>query len=469
MTIEQQQTSSSSSSSSSSLSIGIIVSLVTLGALAGVSLTFRILYSHHDDDDDDIDDDDLDYNCCGNTADESSSSSCRCCSCAIMKRNHLPELVILVRHGESEGNVDNTVWWKKADHEIELTRKGQQQAADAGKRINEILNSYNNSSSSNNNRRIIRNIHLHVSPFERTIQTAKYALPYFDNQYNNIKNQQQQQKRIVKEYHLCTQLREQEFGNTQNSQFCNYREEQKKVGRFWYRFPTGESGADVLDRVKSWWEDSLLNTNERYDYEQCDAVIVFSHGLTVRLILCQLFSWSINTFHSVYNARNCDLYVLQKDLTKRGRSPYTLDGINGELPKSSIDVCVTFHYQSRYYVENCSNNKQSNNNNNNSSNNNTENYGSKIENGIVNNETNAKESNNKEEEDDDDDEILVETKQVVQKVYKLQDYLSIQSPRITRIDRAKKRLIEQYPNDFDKLDDIESIFFLPFYQYKHQK
>jgi broad specificity phosphatase PhoE len=431
---------------------------VTLGALAGASLTFRILYSHNDDDDDDDDNN----NCRGNNTDES-SSSCRC-SCAIMKRNRLPELVILVRHGESEGNVDNKVWWKKADHEIELTKKGQKQAADAGKRINDILNSYNNN---NNNKRIIRNIHLHVSPFERTIQTAKYALPYFDNQYNSIKNEQQQQKRIVKEYHLCTQLREQEFGNTQNSHFCNYREEQKKVGRFWYRFPTGESGADVLGRVKSWWEDSLLNTNERYGYEHCDAVIVFSHGLTVRLILCQLFSWSINTFHSVYNAKNCDLYVLQKDLTKRGRSPYILDGINGELPKSSIDVCVTFHYQSRYYIENCTNNKQSSNNNNNK---NPENDGSKIEDGNVNNETNAKESNNKEEEDDDDDdEIPIKTIQVVQKVYKLQDYLSMPSPRITRIDIAKKRLIEQYPNDFDTLDDIESIFFVPFCQYKHQK
>ncbi|MGK3736230.1 MAG: broad specificity phosphatase PhoE [Bacillariaceae sp.] len=459
MTIEQQ---SSSSSSSSSLSIGIIFSLLTLGALAGASLTFRILYSHNDDDDDD-DDGDVE-NCCGNNTDEESSSYR--CSCAIMKRNHLPELVILVRHGESEANVDNTVWWKKADHEIELTMKGQKQAADAGKRINDILNSYNNNN--DNKRRIIRNIHLHVSPFQRTIQTARYARPYFDNQYNtnnsNNKNNEPTEKRIVKEYHLCTRLREQEFGNTQNSQFQLHREEQKKVGRFWYRFPTGESGADVLDRVQSWWEDTLLNTNERYGYEHCDAVIVFSHGLTVRLILCQLFAWSINTFHSVYNARNCDLYVLKKDLIERGRSPYILDGINGELPKSSIDICVTFHNQSRYYKENCNNNNSKINNNNN-----TENDGNEIED-HGNNETKTKESNNKEEEDDDEKaEIQIKTIQVVQKVYKLKDYLSMPSPRITRIDIAKKRLMEQYPNDFDTLDDIESIFFVPWCQYKHQK
>ncbi len=29
-----------------------------------------------------------------------------------------------------------------------------------------------------------------------------------------------------------------------------------KVGRFWYRFPTGESGADVYDRIKQVSVDS---------------------------------------------------------------------------------------------------------------------------------------------------------------------------------------------------------------------
>ena len=45
-------------------------------------------------------------------------------------------------------------------------------------------------------------------------------------------------------------IREQEFGNIQGDDFKAFREEQQKVGRFYYRFPTGESGADVWDRTK---------------------------------------------------------------------------------------------------------------------------------------------------------------------------------------------------------------------------
>ena len=40
----------------------------------------------------------------------------------------------------------------------------------------------------------------------------------------------------------------------QDDNFHSLRSEQLDVGRFWYRFPTGESGADVFDRTKQWWE-----------------------------------------------------------------------------------------------------------------------------------------------------------------------------------------------------------------------
>ena len=59
-----------------------------------------------------------------------------------------------------------------------------------------------------------------------------------------------------------------------NKDSAEHRSQQQKVGRFWYRFPTGESGCDVLDRVKSWWSDSFLPINERVGYDPVDAVVV---------------------------------------------------------------------------------------------------------------------------------------------------------------------------------------------------
>jgi len=54
----------------------------------------------------------------------------------------------------------------------------------------------------------------------------------------------------------------------------------------------------------------------------------------------QLYHWSPNTFHAVWNAANCDVYVLRKDLSKPGPSPYVLDASLGDMPRSSIELQV---------------------------------------------------------------------------------------------------------------------------------
>lgn len=97
-------------------------------------------------------------------------------------------------------------------------------------------------------------------------------------------------------------VREQEFGNLQGDEFKSFRTEQLRVGRFFYRFPTGESGADVYGRLCSWWEGWVRGVNLRPGCERADALIVVSHGLTMRLILMQLYGWSPNTFSTIWNA-----------------------------------------------------------------------------------------------------------------------------------------------------------------------
>jgi broad specificity phosphatase PhoE len=139
-----------------------------------------------------------------------------------------------------------------------------------------------------------RRVHFVLSPFERTLQTARAMRTAFEH-------------RIVRT-DIESRIREQEFGNVQTEAFQLQRQEQQKIGRFWYRFATGESGADVYDRVKSWWFESVLNVNTRIGYEPIDAMVVVTHGLTMRFVLMQLFSWSPTTFHSVWNASNCDIY-----------------------------------------------------------------------------------------------------------------------------------------------------------------
>ena len=53
-------------------------------------------------------------------------------------RRSLPKRIILLRHGESEGNADHTLYRTKPDNLIELTALGREQAAVAGRRIKDL-------------------------------------------------------------------------------------------------------------------------------------------------------------------------------------------------------------------------------------------------------------------------------------------------------------------------------------------
>jgi len=237
------------------------------------------------------------------------------------KIDSLPKRIILVRHGESCGNADHNLYREKADNQINLTDRGRAQAIEAGKKIKELIG---------DNARV----QLFVSPFNRTLQTADLLRCAFNDH--------------VAHTSIETNIREQEFGNLQDDQHTTYRLEQRKVGRFWYRFPTGESGADVYSRVKLWFNE-LIRINRRPGMEKVDTIVAVTHGLTMRLVLMQMFGWSPNTFHTVWNAGNCDFYVLDKKEGWHGELqgeqpspwPYHLNTNVGATIKSSVELVVT--------------------------------------------------------------------------------------------------------------------------------
>lgn len=69
-----------------------------------------------------------------------------------------PRLIILVRHGQSEANVDISIHRTIPDHKIKLTQLGVEQAIKAGSRLNELLKPEDT-------------VQFYVSPYLRTRQT----------------------------------------------------------------------------------------------------------------------------------------------------------------------------------------------------------------------------------------------------------------------------------------------------------
>ncbi len=68
-----------------------------------------------------------------------------------------PKRIILVRHGESEGNVDYKRYEEIPDYSLKLTSKGVEQAQKAGQEIKKIIGD--------------ETLSVYVSPFFRTRQT----------------------------------------------------------------------------------------------------------------------------------------------------------------------------------------------------------------------------------------------------------------------------------------------------------
>lgn len=75
-----------------------------------------------------------------------------------------PRRIILVRHGESEGNVDESVYTRVPDPRIGLTARGWQDAEACGVRIRDIVSGDGADD---------WKVYFYVSPYRRTLETLR--------------------------------------------------------------------------------------------------------------------------------------------------------------------------------------------------------------------------------------------------------------------------------------------------------
>lgn len=80
-------------------------------------------------------------------------------------------------------------------------------------------------------------------------------------------------------------ITEQQFGNFQDLETVRLaKEERAKFGRFYYRFPSGESGLDVYNRVTSFISTLHRDFSNSHISRPDLNIIIVTHGLTLRLV-----------------------------------------------------------------------------------------------------------------------------------------------------------------------------------------
>ena len=205
-----------------------------------------------------------------------------------------PSHVVIVRHGQSERNVEK----KKAhdagahsygpglrDMDTPLTRVGHEQSIITGTRLN----------------------HDHkfdvvfVSPYRRTRETADDLIEQFSHK-----------PRMVSE----ERIREIEFGILDGfttagikAKYPDEHERRKREGKYWYRPPGGESRPDVALRVHS-----FLGTLTR-DYRK-KSVLIVCHSVVVLIFRRLLERWNEDDYMKIDkedDVKNCGVTTYHCD------------------------------------------------------------------------------------------------------------------------------------------------------------
>jgi 2,3-bisphosphoglycerate-dependent phosphoglycerate mutase len=210
--------------------------------------------------------------------------------------NKGPQIILLVRHGESASNVDKTLHHRIADHAVPLTDAGYQQAVAAGKFIADFFQATNPCGQTR----------LWNSPYRRTRETA-----------NGL---EQNIKHLLLDRFENVSLREQQFGLFDGyedselaekfpTEHANYKKCEDFGGKFYAKMPLGESRCDVAERVKGVF-GTLTRDAETKDIQN---VVIVSHGVTVRAFVMQWLHLTPEWFEAETNPKNCSIRMLKRD------------------------------------------------------------------------------------------------------------------------------------------------------------
>ncbi|KAH8162934.1 hypothetical protein CIB48_g5289 [Xylaria polymorpha] len=214
-----------------------------------------------------------------------------------------PRLIIIIRHGQSEGNKNREIHQTIPDHRVKLTTDGWAQARDAGRRLRALL-------------RPDDTLQFYTSPYRRTRETTEGILETLTSDDPDPSPFRRSNMKIYEE----PRLREQDFGNFQpcSDEMERMWQERADYGHFFYRIPNGESAADAYDRV-SGFNESLWRQFGEDDF--ASVLVLVTHGLMSRVFLMKWYHFSVEYFEDLRNVNHCEFLIMK---VKRDSGKYIL-------------------------------------------------------------------------------------------------------------------------------------------------
>lgn len=201
--------------------------------------------------------------------------------------------IFLVRHGESEANLDPTLLQTASDHRVSLSPRGHEQAAQTGKFLADALTM---------NHHKLRIWH---SPYTRARQTAQdisLALSAVEMQHT----MRESVLLCEQQFGLFDGLSAAVIAGRYPNEYAHYTKCMEGDGRFWARMPQGESRFDVVQRVHQFM-GTLYRDLESSDI---DSLIIVGHGITNRAFTMQWMHHTYEWFEQEPNPDNAAVRAL---------------------------------------------------------------------------------------------------------------------------------------------------------------
>jgi broad specificity phosphatase PhoE len=189
-----------------------------------------------------------------------------------------PKRIILIRHGQSEGNVNKQIYYTTPDYAVQLTDSGINQVKHSANSLKAIIGE--------------NPVAYYVSPFWRTRQTYMVL------------------KKTIPEwrYYEDLRIREQEWLTSFQAVDTIDEKARDSFGHMYYRFGTGESNADVYDRISDFL-NTLFRDFQKEDFPE--NTIIVTHGMAMRVFLMRFFHLSVEEFELLANPRNAEYFILE--------------------------------------------------------------------------------------------------------------------------------------------------------------
>lgn len=241
--------------------------------------------------------------------------------------------VLLVRHGQSRANIDHSENARVADHAIELTEAGHEQAKQAGKALAEYFSGLDRGDWDRGAGTVLkRRIRLWHSPYKRTRQTAENIVAtcrtsggdswFLDPvDASPVPHAREHILLAEQQFGLFDGLSDEERAEQYPAEHSYYNKCKEFEGKMWPKMPLGESRFDVCQRV----HQAFGSFHRDAAKHGIKTIVVVGHGTTNRAFVTMWCHKPWEWMHNEKNPLNCSIRLIEDGQDKG----YIFDGFKG--------------------------------------------------------------------------------------------------------------------------------------------